>query len=48
MQPPPLRAADPPFARRIVVEDVDRNDRSRMGSGGEGGLVVQAQVLPQP
>ena len=48
MKPPPLRGADPPFARRIVVQDVDRNDRPRMGSGGEGGLVVQAQVLPQP
>jgi hypothetical protein len=48
MQPPPLRPADPPFARRIVVQNVDRNDRPRMGSGGEGGLVVQAQVLPQP
>ena len=33
MQPPARRSADPVFARRIVVEYVDGDDRSRFGGG---------------
>lgn len=49
VQPPALRAADPEaWIRRLVVEDVDRDDLTRLGGCDQSGLVVEAKVLPEP
>ena len=42
VQPPTLRASDPPFARRFVVEDVKRDDRPRPDRRCQRGLIGEA------
>lgn len=48
VQPPALRAADLPAAGSLVVENVDGDHRPFGCGGGEGRMIVEPQVLPQP
>ncbi len=48
VQPPTARPAHRVIARCLVVEDIDRDDRPRLCSGGEGRVIAQAQIAPQP
>jgi hypothetical protein len=48
MQPPARGTTQFPCARADVIQNEDRDDRPRSGSRSKGGLIVQAQVLPEP
>ena len=48
VQPPALRCAEPLIARCLVVENVDRDDRPAFQRCGKGGMIVKAQILPEP
>ena len=49
MQPPARRAAEPPGAGRLVVEDVDRNHLAAGGHGlAQRRIVGEAQVVAEP
>ena len=48
VQPPALRATHRPRAGRVIVEDVDRDDRAVVHRGDQRGVVVKTQVLTKP
>jgi hypothetical protein len=49
MQPPAAGAAGFPGARCAIVEDEHRDDRRfASDSSGEGGMIGEAQVAPEP
>jgi hypothetical protein len=48
-QPPPARAAHPPIARRVIIEDVNWNDSSpRFNSRRQSRMIGQTQIAPEP
>ena len=48
VQPPALCAAHGPFARRLIVQHIDRDDRPFGGGGRQSGLVGKAKILAEP
>jgi hypothetical protein len=48
VQPPALGAAMGMGAGGGIVQDIDRQDRAGGGGGVQGGVVGQAEILPEP
>ena len=48
MQPDPARPAIGMVPGPIVIQNIDRDDRTGLGGGVESGLIGQTQVAPKP
>ena len=48
MQPPALRRAHLPGGRRLIIQYEQRHDRPAFGSGDQGGVIGEAQIVAEP
>ena len=48
MKPPALRRAHAPVAGRFIIQHDQRHDWAAFGSGNQGGVIGEAQIVAEP